>query len=488
MKTYGNVGYSSAQDKMIKRADEKKINLRKVIYEINRLSYERGTRSGDYLIRKKIQAINDELDLYDSKINLCEFGKGNYSVLMETLLFFEKRYLDDPSLTEYLEELKGAINDEKNADKKHNENHKDDKYKRSTINKYRDELGKDLKKFEYGLSSKIFPVLNEFLFDVNTLLFYSAIYENTKKWPSSDNIADSNYEKYADFKTDINFFLKLCCKIQKNISCDEAITAIGKVLYETDIKSRLFNYFKIDENKYYNMINDIVRQFMGRQSGQEKRQADAIVADHTDTRMVEKETNDDLSAIIKNLQYLTRDTNYKTVAASQPGDSEVNISNRYLFYSVKSEKIFLKNITDYLKDSLLFINEWLLNELSKKRNLYDHLKLLTEHLPAEMNFYDLYENADFISSLGSNTKLGLWGEMKQYISKELAGDIVHSIEKICEGLKDAFVKTTLEIELRKSAENTVLAKKINIVYDSFENARKKIIKELSRLKSGTNLE
>ena len=47
--------------KKLKHADENKFQLRKAIYEIGKLAFEKGTRSGDYLIREKIREINEEL-------------------------------------------------------------------------------------------------------------------------------------------------------------------------------------------------------------------------------------------------------------------------------------------------------------------------------------------------------------------------------------------------------------------------------------------
>ena len=124
----------------IKSLEEKKFYLRKVIYEFNRLSYDKGTRKGDYLIREKINEINYELDIYDNKIRTYDIkSRDKLLIYRDIILFFEERFLDQNILDLKINTLKEELKSQENADAEHNARHKNESYERSTYNIYRND-------------------------------------------------------------------------------------------------------------------------------------------------------------------------------------------------------------------------------------------------------------------------------------------------------------------------------------------------------------
>ena len=177
-----NTLYSEQISNKLKIANEKKFYLRKALYELDKLSYEKGTRKGDYLIREKIKQINDELELFDGRIKAFEADIINISLFREILFFFEENYLDNFILLEKIESLKDElINQEKN-DQEHNLRHSDENYERSRKNTFRAELDKDISNFKNAIANRLVPNLTEFLFEINDLIFIEELNEKIKKW------------------------------------------------------------------------------------------------------------------------------------------------------------------------------------------------------------------------------------------------------------------------------------------------------------------
>jgi hypothetical protein len=464
----------------IKHADEKKFYLRKAIYEMNKLSYERGTRPGDYLIREKIQAINGELKSYDDKLKICDFGvQPNLAIFEEIIHYFVARYLDNFILKEKIAILRLELINQYNADIQHNLNHKEEKYKRNINNPYREELKKDLEIFEKTLVTEIIPHLHEFLNDINDLLFIHKLNINIDEW-TIKNIFD---DKYNIFKNSILYFFINNGKINKVVFTLGDVTVLMNLMLDgTGIKSKLLQLKNIDEQKINNTIIDCAKEFAvnsnSADTSTENTNKDRILTQKNPQQIIRNEYKN----VLCNLQLLTE---YKITFSESGNTIAENLSgnrgNRYIYSSPNSGKLLLKDIADYLKDSLIFINEWLLIELMKNSALLSPVKFLVECLPAEIRFYDLFQNANNVAVKENNQKTNFWGDAISYVTKQTASELIDMIEFLCLELKDAFVKTALEVEHNKSAVFKIFAKKVNIIYDSFEDARKKIINAVQHL-------
>jgi hypothetical protein len=463
-----------------KNADEKKFHLRKVIYEIDKLSYEKGTRSGDYLIREKISAINEELKSYDDKLRLCDFNSKSYLPISEEILpFFEQRYLEKFFLHEMIGQLKQELINQNNTDFQHNIEHQGASYKRNVNNPYRDELKKDLISFESKLSTSIVPFLNEFLNDLNHMLFMQRFNKNIDEWSISHITGDIDIV----FKNHINYFFTINTKITKAVpSVDEMAALTDILLNGSGLKARLLHLKNFNETKLKSVVFDSAKEFSSKIAARE-----TSFRNRAMERIANKENSgqtiqDEFEEVLNKLRLLTEYK--KTINISDYAGME-NLSgsrsNRYLYYSPDTGEIKLKDVADYLKDSLIFINEWLLVVLKNDRDLLSMVKSLIDCLPAETRFYDLFETANIISAGLNNQKKNFWGDKILYITREIASELLGIIEYLCVELKDSFVRIIFDVELNKSSVSKVFAKKVNIIYDSFENARRKIMSAVKQL-------
>ncbi len=464
----------------LKRADEYKFNLRKVIYELDKLTYHKGTRAGDYLIREIIAGINEELRSYDNKLKICDFGTKAYTRLFEEILqFFEQRYLGTYFLSGMIVQLKQELINQNNADIQHNIDHQNENYKRNVNNPYREELKKDLIIFDTKLSNTITPLLNDFLYDVNCLLLIQRLNENIDEWSISHISGDAE----NIFKIHLNYFFNIHCKVVKKVLSVEEITTLAETLInESGVKTRLLRLKNNNETKFKNIIFNIAKEYLagtGIEKNSFKNKVNEFISEQDKAR---QSIQDEFEFITGKLRILT---DYKktlnisgyTFAENLSG----NRANRYPYYIADSGEIKLKEVADYLKDSLIFINEWLLMELKKNPKLLSSVKSLIDCLPAEIRFYDLFETANIMSARPDNRKKSIWGYVLSYITKELAAEIINIIEFLCVELKEAFIRIIFDVELNKSSVSKVFEKKVNIIYDSFENARKKIINILRQL-------
>jgi hypothetical protein len=471
---------STYLSKKLKHADERKFHLRKAIYEMDKLTYEKGTRSGDYLIREKIQSINDELKLYDDKLKICNFDiKADLSIIDEVLPFFEERYLDNFILNERITLLKQELINQNYADTQHNIDHPEENYKRNVNNPYRDELKKDIKVFETALIN-IISYLNELLNDINDLLFVNKLNKTIDEWSIKKIFEDS--DKFLI--KNINYFININLKIKKTVPTLEEIIALTDILLnETGIKSRLLRLTNIDERKLENILIHCGKESLSHKIITSSAIKSTIQEKNVSQKNTQQIIKNNFDSVLNNLRLLTE---YKTISSKTGNTVTDNLSNsrgnKYLYNSPESGKLLLKDIADYLRDSLIFVNEWLLIELKKNPDLFTPVKFLVECLPAEIRFYDLFETANIVAAGENNKKINFWGDVISYISKETAMELIDIIDFICVELKDAFIRTIFDVELNKAPALKIFAKKINIIYDSFENAQKKIISAIRQLK------
>ena len=322
------------------------------------MAFEKSTRSGDYLIREKIREINEELKSYDDKLKICDFDlKADFPIYEEILPFFEERYLDSFILNERIALLKQEITNQNNTDIKHNTDYPEENYKRNINNPYREELKKDLKVFEAALIKIIIPYLNEFLSDINDLFFINSLNKSIDELSIKKNFE----EPEIILNNKIISFININYKIKKTGYSLEEITALTNVLLnETGIKSRLLRLKNIDEQKLDNIIIHCGNEYLSRRiisdSALRKTNKDQINIQKDTQQIIQNNFNN----VMHNLRLLTENkiTLIKT-GNTIDGKLSINRDNRYLYSSPESGKTLLKDIADYLSDSLIFLIEWL---------------------------------------------------------------------------------------------------------------------------------
>ncbi|MFH0974478.1 MAG: hypothetical protein V1874_01705 [Spirochaetota bacterium] len=461
---------------------EEKFLLRKAIYEMDELSYEKGTRSGDYIIRRIIQEINEELKLFDSHVKTCEIDiKSNSSSLKETLLFFENRYLYTFLLQEKINSLKQELINQQNE--KNNQNdieNKEKNYARNINSPFRKDFKKDLINFENALLNNLVPNLSGFLTDLNDFLFYTAANEIV------DELAEENIFEDTDnkLKQTIVFYIGILSKLErKQFSREEAQSFAYSILLKTEIKARLLKFGNINEDELEKIVKSSVEYYFRNLSTPVPSEQQQLKTQKIrDESISDEEGENSMDIALKNLKYLADYKDEILEFGNRFAENiPVNRPKRYLYYSSDPKKILLKEIADYLKDSLIFINEWFSIELKKNKDSFGMLNSIAECLPMEIKFYELFATANATGLQEINHRKNVWGDSEQFISKETAYNLIDVIKTLCAELKDAFVKTVISIEMDKPASSGILLKKINIIYDSFENAYKKIINAVRQM-------
>ncbi|MBN2403862.1 MAG: hypothetical protein JXN64_15915 [Spirochaetes bacterium] len=461
----------------LQHGNEKKSLLRKAIYDIARLSYGKGTRSGDYLLREIVSEINGELELLDNQIRNFDIELNtDLTANKEILPFFENRYFERFILDDKIGLLKQELVNQQEVDTQHNIKHKEKNYKRNVNNPFREELKKDLNRFESSIQKKLLPVLSAFLTDLAEILFYSRANEVITGWT-----AKQYYNETDKTLTEaVSGYLILLNKINNNVFSErEAQIFTDTLLSKTGIKERLLHLRNINEQKLDNIISAGAAFYCSCRPEKHVR--------HLPQENINKQNNagafpagDKSRTILKNtlksLKYLVEFSGNKKVDYVS-----VDRSNKYLFYSPETGKILLKDIAEYLKDSLVFIIDWFYIELKKDPGLIRILILLAGCLPDVIKFYELLNTAESASVQPVNRKKNIWGEVEQFVSRDVADGLVDTIKSLCIELRDAFVKTIIEVEFNKPKNYSVILKKINIIYNSFEDSQKKINDAMRRL-------
>ncbi|MBN2041905.1 MAG: hypothetical protein JW864_17855 [Spirochaetes bacterium] len=467
-----------AIEKKLKTANEKNHYLRKVIYELDRISYEKGTRKGDYLLREIIKTINDELELYDIKINACSLElKGSFLIIREALLFFEERYLNTFTLIDKIALLKEEFVNQQKADIEHNKTITDEKQKRYINNSYRAELEKDIRVFENAVKNKLVPHLTAFLLEINELYFIRSTL-NLKKPPAAYMNQDSD-KIINEYKENINLFVRIYLKLKKQYPVLENILeAVLTVLEKNSLKNNLLKFFSVDESGLSRMIQqntgDLIFSAGFSNNG--------IQASSSSPEMTQKaRLKSDIDKILNDLKYLRHfDMDVKGNANEYNNNVSENLK-KYFYHSPDKSDISLKDVADYLMDSLVFLNEWLYVDIKKYPGMFSNLKLLLNCIPLENRFFELFRSANIESEKVINQKKNVWGELKQYIPLSIAQELKEVIRQLGDELDDAFKSTIVDIGLMKTPNSAVSGKKVNIVYESFYNSYRKILTEFSKL-------
>jgi len=191
---------------LMKDTDEKKYILVRELYDINNISYDKGSRKDDYIIRDLLQEISRTLEEYYEMIKYFNNAReGNVKVLEEIIMFFEREYIDSSNLTGRINALKDEIDQQEPVyrDK--------DKSPRNT-NIYLVSLKHSIHKIENRIDTYIDPMLREFLQDINLLLIFQKtirMLEETLKSTDQSGVA----ERAENLKQNLITFLWLYKKI-----------------------------------------------------------------------------------------------------------------------------------------------------------------------------------------------------------------------------------------------------------------------------------
>lgn len=472
----------------LKMADEKKDKLLNVINRLTSLSYEKGNREGDTEIRQRVNDLSSEIEQYYRMIRVFVSGKGGDADAFPDILgFFNERYLENNTIVVKLDLLKKELANQKKPDLDQNVTHSRDSHVRKS-NIIAEDFEKSMKDWEKIYLYNAEPQLRAFLAEVNDMVLYMRIQDIIDQIISNGDAFVKGGPDYLNFKNSMAYFLELHIKLTRTPFTEPGLKEVaGNALQVMGFRNTMLHTRHINLDKYDEMLSETVGErnlitFVEKYSVSSKEAVEAI-------KTIEKKQRSDsidpkdLASVVEDLCCLG-DSMEDGVADTEGSISGLakNDKERYLFHAPGTFAISLKYISEYMRNSLILIADWLSKELQKSPGSAKLLGSIQETIPIMKEFIKNYQLAIDVSSRKSNQSGGgvLSGE-KHYISKKIAGNLIQSIKDNCTAIRNALIDSTLKVSGSPYDRSGVLAKKINIIKESCFESFNKISKGLSEI-------
>ncbi len=475
----------------LKLADGKRDMLANELTRLVKLSYENGSREGDSIIRKKIKAVVDEINLYYRNIQAFISGKGgDTEAFADILLFFNARYLEEFQLTVQLDQIKHEIANQEKLDQDYNATHPGKNYVRKQ-NIFAKLLSKDLTEWELRLLKTVIPLLRNYLVDINDIVLYYEIENCIKRLITHDNIFPLSGADYQSFKKDFLYYLDLHIKLaHKPVSIAEGAELINQLLQQMGFRGVILKCQNITLDKYKGILDEITKE--GNLEERSRKYME-IPSEAASPVPAIEDKRDDIATIRRNilrvLEHLCNLEEMKVAMQSgRPVSAETiagNEPDRYIFHKPGTFDISLKFVSEYLRNSMIMVIDWLQREIQKSPNSIKILTPVLACVPSIQQFVSRYKLA-LVASTDKKGRLfsgsGQSSREDQYIpkriAKELAETIYDNCHKIRQSLNDAFYDAS---KTRISDPSGILSKKIRLIIESFEASSVKITKGLSQI-------
>ncbi len=468
----------------LKLADEKRDKLLDAINRLTQITYEKGTRAGDSVIRKKLKDITGEIEQYYKMIRAFASGKaGDTYAYQEILVFFNERYLEKFRLTFLLEILRKEIADQEKSNQEENRNFISKGWSRK-VNTYARKLEEELKAWERMLLYSAEPLLRSFLSDVNDIYFYHRINARFGELISKDNVFATSGEAFLNFKASIGYFLELNIKINRKPLPDKEISdLITQMLQQMGIRNAMMHSRNITPEKYNEIAASIIsewnlRDLAKRYTGTTLGALEAIRSFEKDKSGAALEAKD-LMKIMEDLCYLGDPQEIHIPKSTVPVTGLANAEQeRFLFHSPGTFNMSLKFVSEYVRNSLILVIDFLYKELQKAPGSKRLLNPVIEAVPSMKYFIAQYSLALDVSGHATNQATDRKGT-QQYISRQMARDLIQSIKDTSAAVRGGLVDTTYNVANSSLDKSGVLAKKIGILKESWNETHAKISKGLS---------
>jgi hypothetical protein len=472
----------------MKTADEKKDKLLNAINRLTNLTYEKGSREGDAEIRQKVKDLATEIDQYYRMIRVFMSGKGgDADAFPDILAFFNERYLERNSVAIKLDLLKKEVEHQKRPDLEQSFTHSRDSHVRKT-NIHAEDLERNLKDWEKIYAYNAEPQLRAFLSDINDMVLYLRIFDIIDQLVSGEDEFARGGENYQNFKNSMAYFIELHIKLTRTpFSEPELKEMASSTLQVMGFRNSILHTKNFNIEKYDEVLAEIIREanlmgFVEKYSVSTKVAVNAI-------KTIEKKQRSDsidpkeLVRIVEDLCCLGDSTEgEKAGAEGLVSGLAKNDKERYLFNSPGTFTASLKHISEYMRNSLILIVDWLIKELQKAPGSAKLLGSIQECIPTMKEFIKNYQLAIDVSSQKSNQSGGgVLSAEKHYISKSIAGNLIQSIKDNCTVLRRALIDSTHKLSGSPYDRSGVLVKKINIIKESCFESFNKINKGLSEI-------
>ena len=247
---------------LVRETDDRKYLLLKSVYELPDLSYDRGSRQGDYEIRDRARELLTAIDaLYDA-LKLFDNGKsGDVKAYEDILVFFQNSFIDTFVVMEKFNLLKHEIDGQSSgATDEKSEDPSGGGVKWNDSAFLADLKGK-LKLFETRIVFDIAPKLRMFLNAVNRILLFEKI---TFFIENSITSAEPEFveQKSRSFANLITTYLWIHQKINPREDIkSKARDFTAAVLSDLGLDEVLTSKTGIGKVKYEEMLDEVARDF-----------------------------------------------------------------------------------------------------------------------------------------------------------------------------------------------------------------------------------
>jgi len=190
-------------------------------------------------------------------------------------------------------------------------------------------------------------------------------------------------------------------------------------------------------------------------------------------------TGRDLVRALEDLIYLeeTRDIEWPA-GISAAGNLAASEGGRYFFHAPGTFDISLKFVSEYMRDSMIFILDWLNKDIQKFPETISLLKPVIECLPGIRTFVSYYRLALEESAMRGN-RSGAGPKEKHFVSKTIARGLVKSIQDNCIAIQNSLIDVSYNIMNSTLDRSGILSKKMSVIKDSCNDSHRKISKGLS---------
>lgn len=478
--------YSSKNEyiqQKIKNADDIKYKLQKYFYEMSDLSYENGSRKGDYQIRDDVDQITEQINKFYEYLRLFETVKqGNMHALEDILVFFQNNFINTCTVTNAMEKVLSSLEYQTSLDIQHNKQLDDHRLERKK-NIFVSELKQKIKLFEVKFSTVIAPALKEFLNDINSLYFFYSVENNIQK-PKSVS-SDLSLTHSTPIESKLYTYIWIYIKINTKTHTPTEITdLIASEINKMGMYNQLLNMSQMTSNQLCEHIKNIIIDIPNNIT---TNQNPLYVNYEPNRRNEELQTHIDavvhLKAIINSLYNLNTGSPSKFLNDFSDAKDllKAKHNQRFMFHSTSHSEITLKTICDYHSNSLMFIVSWILTESKNKNVFRTHMGPLIKIMNEIESFIALTGTALLLITEKTNVQLPvLTGDMKMYIPAALAKLITETVISNCEHLDHAFSEISVDCSLKGLACDPVFKKKTDIMWESHRDTVRRIMKYLKR--------
>jgi hypothetical protein len=468
----------------LKQVEENKDKLLDILNTLSHLKYEKGTREGDFALRKLLKDLMTEIENYYMAVRGLGGGKSRTAEGLNDFLTVNKdRYLDNFQLIENLNRIKKEIADQARRDREFNQNNSEQKYERKK-NLFVMDFERNLEEWEKEVYQKAVPFLNAFLIDVNELALCRTTNNLLDHLVTADDVFVVSGPVYEDFKAGIARFIEMYIKIRKQFLSDKEIRDLAtQSLEEMGFNDIILSSRNVNRLRFNMILDEIIKEYgLASLSGKFMNSSG-----HALKAAVEKERGvisdvKEMTEVLESLCYL------ENIPESGPGERDglpvglvQNEKERYLFYTPGAFDVSLRYVVEYARDALIFVIDWLIKELSKSPEFSEAFEPLVKSIAHVNEFIETYRIGLQTAALKSNqSESRLTSQQRHYISRNTAADLIRAITEICDGVRQALVDTSHNA-VKLAGRGVVLLKKIKIIQDSCNNSFGKIHGGLSKI-------